>query len=87
MKRLAKLITIIPLVASCLISQSVRASTVGEADALVIAPPSNVRAAQEWTCNVSSQTEKSYSSVSLVTHVRTRQPIKWLVFDTRLWTS
>lgn len=86
MKRLAKLITIIPLVTNCLISQSVRASTVEEADALVIAPPSNVRVAQEWACNVSSQTEKSYSSVSLVNYDRTRQSIKWLVFNTSLWT-
>lgn len=44
MKRLAKLITVIPLVAYSLVSQPVRASTVVEADALVIDPPSNVRA-------------------------------------------
>lgn len=45
MKRLAKLITVIPLVAYSLVSQPVRASTVVEADALVIDPPSNVRVA------------------------------------------
>lgn len=45
MKRLTKLITIVPLVTSSLISQPVHASTVVEADALVIAPPSNVRVA------------------------------------------
>ncbi len=44
MKCLAKLVTLTSLVACSLISQPVRASTVVEADALVIDPPSNVRA-------------------------------------------
>ena len=43
MKRLARLIALVPLVGSLLISQPARTSTVVEADALIIDPPSNIR--------------------------------------------
>ena len=43
MSHFAKLVTIVSLVTNYLVSQPVSASTVVEADALVIEPPSNVR--------------------------------------------
>lgn len=54
MTRLFKLFILIPLVYSFIFAQTARSSTVGEADALVIDPPSNVRAIPNGriTCQV-----------------------------------